>query len=256
MVPELTSQNVMRSSCHRGSTRVARPRWCGRRRSSRRGAALGASVGSRTRSALIDHSLIPASSAGSTTIRRMERVLSVLTAYDVVAYLLSGSVLLGGVYWAIEGAPEKAPGAAAVLGLAVVAYVAGVVVAAATALSGEAARRVRALWYRKRRRRSDEHREDPVIAESASTNQHLWTRWFTHATDDKYFPPSVRRRLEVALGPFAVLETDAARAEIARVLIRQRGVDAWFERMLLSMWLTSYLSMTALLLVPSFSLQR
>ncbi len=181
----------------------------------------------------------------------MERVLSVLTAFDVIAYLLSGTVLLGGLYWAVEGVPEKSPSAAAVLAFAAAAYVAGVLVSATGSLRDKAS-----AWIRSQAIvMSSAARSEPVHQDDASTipaDAHIWTRWFAQAADEKYFPPSVRRRLDAALGPFAALETDAARAEIARSLLRQRGADAWFERMLLGMWLTSYLGTAALLLVACF----
>jgi hypothetical protein len=184
----------------------------------------------------------------------MDSLVSVLTAFDVVAYLLSGSTLLAGVYWAIAGVPEKAPGGAAVLGLAALGYVTGVLIAGVASLRGRESARLRRLLGRPDLYAANAPAAPDSGASLPATYRHIWTRWYTNAEDPVYLTTKVRQRVDRALGTLSTLETDGARAEVARVLLRQRRADAWFDRMMLSMWLMSYLGTTAVLLTACFLL--
>jgi hypothetical protein len=54
----------------------------------------------------------------------MDRLISVFSVYDFFSYVLSGGTLIAGCYWAVAGVPDE-PGAATVLGVIAIAYVAG-----------------------------------------------------------------------------------------------------------------------------------
>jgi hypothetical protein len=156
----------------------------------------------------------------------VERLLSTLSVFDVVAYLVSGSVLIGGLYWAFAGVPAKAPGATVVIAFAVAAYVGGQLIGALSSL----ARRV------------------------FSADLHPWQAEFEDGgADGRGFSDEARRRVRGALAMYGPI-SGAERGEIARILLAYRGADARMQLMLIGHWTASYLMMAAWLLAPCFAI--
>jgi hypothetical protein len=54
----------------------------------------------------------------------VERIIAVLSVYDLLGYVLVGGLLVAGCYWAVEGVPAE-PGVATVLGLVAFSYIVG-----------------------------------------------------------------------------------------------------------------------------------
>jgi hypothetical protein len=155
----------------------------------------------------------------------MDKFLSGLSFFDLIAVTLAGAVVLAGGYWSVAGVPPHSPGAAAAFGFAAASYVVGHLVASLAAMLW---RLEPHAWDRELRR---------VLAEQATagglSNQ------------------GVGRSLAAAIRDTDDLPAPA-RVELIRTWLRRRGLDGRFELMNTNAWVSRNLTMSCAVLALFF----
>lgn len=163
-------------------------------------------------------------------------MFSALTLFDLVAYLLSGSALLAGTYWALAGVPETEPGASIVLAFAVAAYVAGHAIAALTTLGRYAGRAAGRRLLKSGHEWLGRH----------LPGEHTW------ALDLEKRSPAARTHIREALAGYGQVD-EHEQLEIARILLSRHGADERLTAMTVGYWTTLYLMTATWLLACVFT---
>jgi hypothetical protein len=184
-----------------------------------------------------------------------DRLVSALSAFDLLVITLAGGLVIAGVWWGIDGVPAEAPSAAGLVGLVAASYVAGHLVGAVSGV----------VWRRER---------DPA--------KHPWTRAFSGALGDhdgsREHTPEPKRswgrwfaeafgRAEARSGRVDMSPTDERfreafedirelpvldQVELIRTVLRQRRLDTRFETMNTTAWVSRSLATAAGVLAVVF----